>query len=322
MNELRFHPFLNEWVAIATHRQNRDFLPPEDFCPLCPTKDKQKPTEIPEKNFEIVVFENKYPTFVLNAPEVIQENFLKKRRASGICEVVVYSPDHNLPLEKFPLKKIENLIEVWIDRYKELSEEKFIKYVLIFENKGREIGVTLDHPHGQIYAYPYIPPIVKKELNSALNYFKKNKKCLFCQILSHEENERKRVVIENKSFFGFIPFYARYPYEVHVFSKRHICSLREIDNFDKKNLASILKSLVNKYNNLFGFQMPYMMVIHQSPTDQRDYSKWVHFHIEFYPPYRTKDKLKFLASSEQGAGTFINDTLPEENAIILRNVKI
>ncbi len=312
-------------VAVATKRQDRTFHPPKDFCPLCPTKNDKIKTEIPASNYDIVIFENKFPTFSENPDSVdnkklnIGSDFQYELKESrGICEVVCYTPNHNMYLEDLPLEKINNLINVWRDRYLVLGGKKFIKYILIFENKGKEIGVTLSHPHGQIYAFSYIPPIILEELRSSKNFYLKNKKCIHCRIIERELRNRIRIITSNKDFIAFIPFYARWPYEVHIYPLRHLESLCQLNDREINSLSSVIKELISKYNKLFNFRMPYVMVIHQKPTDNRSYD-YYHFHFEFYPPYRTKDRLKYLAGCELGAGTFLNDTLPEEKAEELRD---
>jgi len=211
-------------------------LPPKDFCPLCPTKNRKIITEIPQDSYDIVVFENKFPTFSRNPDELNffdelnNENLLSysKMQSKGICEVVSYTQNHDLFLEDMPVQKISNLVKVWQDRYLNLGKKSFIKYVFIFENKGKEIGVTLFHPHGQIYAFPYIPPVVLEELKSSKKFSKKNKKCLHCTIIEKELKDKKRIVIKNKDFIAFIPFYAGWPYEVHIYSLRHLGSICEL----------------------------------------------------------------------------------------------
>lgn len=240
-------------------------------------------------------------------------------QSKGICEVVCYTSKHDLFLEDMPVKKIGNLIKVWQDRYFNLGDKSFIKYVLIFENKGKEIGVTLSHPHGQIYAFPYIPPVVLEELKSSKKFYRKNKRCLHCAIVGEELKDKRRIVIKNKDFVAFIPFYAAWPYEVHIYCLRHLQSLCELKEKEINSLSMIIKELISRYNKLFNFRMPYVMVIHQKPTDGKNYD-YYHFHFEFYPPYRTKNKLKYMAGCELGAGTFINDTLPEEKAAELRKI--
>jgi UDPglucose--hexose-1-phosphate uridylyltransferase len=284
-------------------------------------------TEIPESSYDIVVFENKFPTFSRNPDRIDFSNitgngdtFLYSRMQSrGICEVVCYTQEHDLFLEDMTVEKIRNLIKVWQDRYFNLGNKSFIKYVFIFENKGKEIGVTLSHPHGQIYAFSYIPPVVLGELKSSKEFYRKNKKCLHCAIIENELKDKRRIVIKNDDFIAFIPFYAAWPYEVHIYSLRHMGSICELEEKEINSLSNTIKRLINGYNKLFGFRMPYVMVIHQNPTDEKDYG-YYHFHFEFYPPYRTKDKLKYMAGCELGAGTFINDTLPEDKAEELRYI--
>ena len=321
MSELRWHPLLGEWVITATHRQDRTFLPPPDYCPLCPTKPGAFPTEIPAEDYELVVFENKFPSLQHPPPEeaIGETGLYKVRPADGICEVVLYSPKHDGTLSDESVEDIRKLIEVWTDRFIELKAKDFIDYIFIFENKGKEIGVTITHPHGQIYAYPFIPPVIKRELDASKAHHDKTGRCLICDIIAEERQDGRRIVAENDSFFAAIPFFARYPYEVHIYSKPHKGALPEFTDQERWDLAEILKTVLEKYDNLWEMSLPYMMVLHQSPTDGGNYD-YYHFHIEFYPPYRTKEKLKYLAGSESGAGVFINDTLAEEKAGELREL--
>lgn len=321
MSELRFHPFLQEWVITATHRQDRTFLPPADYCPLCPTKEGGFPTEVPASTYDIVVFENKFPSLQMNPPlaAVTGTPLTPCERAQGVCEVMVYSPDHNLNLVSMSLERVENILAVWEHRYVTLGAKKEIEYVLIFENKGQEIGVTLHHPHGQIYGFPFIPPIIKKELSASLTYYEEQGQCLFCDTLKEEYQDGRRIVLEGEEFVAFVPFFARYPYEVYLAPKKHVTGLDGLNASQKKELARMLKGLLLKYDALFSMPFPYIMVIHQAPTNNKEYPHY-HLHFEFYPPLRTKQKMKYLAGCEQGAGTFINDTLAEEKAAELRLV--
>lgn len=322
MSELRWHPILEEWVITATHRQDRTFLPPDDYCPLCPTQPGAFPTEIPSEDYEIVSFENKFPSLKHPAPKpVVEETELYKvRPAEGVCEVVSYTSRHAGTLTDATLEDMANLVDVWTDRFRELGSRDFIDYVLIFENKGKDIGVTLFHPHGQIYAFPYIPPKPQKELDSAARYQAKTGKCLFCDVIAEEQKDGRRVVAENDSFFAAIPFFARFPYEVYIFSKQHHQSMLTFSDQERSDLANILKIVLLKYDNLWDTSLPYMMIMHQAPTDGRDYPSY-HYHIEFHPPHRTKQKLKYLAGCETGAGSYINDTVAEEKAAELREAE-
>lgn len=216
---------------------------------------------------------------------------------------------------------MQQLVRVWKDRYEDLGSRPEIDYVFIFENKGEAIGVTISHPHGQIYAFSYLPPRVERELTNEANHHERTGRCLHCDILRREISDQSRIVVESDHFLAVIPFYARYPYEVHLYSKEHRGSMSEFSEEEQNDLAFILSSLLKKYDGLWGFSMPYMMVMHQKPTDGKEWPG-CHFHIEFYPPLRTPEKLKYLAGCESGAGTFVNDTLPEEKAAELRAVKI
>jgi len=305
--------------VTATHRQERTYKPPPDYCPLCPTKPGGFPTEVPAEDYEIVVFENKFPSFKIPPPEpaVAGNDLHPVEPSAGVCEVVLYSPEHNSTLADESVEQIHNLVRVWRDRYESLGARPEVKYVFIFENKGDVIGVTLSHPHGQIYAFPYTPPRVERELDASRAYFEGHRRCLICDIIRDERADGRRVVYENGSFLAVVPFYARYPYEVHIFSTRHLQALSDFTLEEERDLAEMLKTVLVKYDHLFGFSFPYMMVMHQRPTDGADYG-YYHFHIEFYPPHRTATKIKYLAGCESGAGTFINDTLAEEKAAELR----
>lgn len=320
MSELRWHPLLGEWVATATHRQARTFLPPADFCPLCPTKPGGFPTEVPEETYDIVVFENRFPSLRPDPPEPAVEGteLYPVRPAVGHCEVVVYTPRHDSTLAAEPVEQIYKLVRVWTDRFAELSAEPFEDYVFIFENKGEAIGVTLHHPHGQIYSYPFVPPRVERELEQSRAHAERTGRCLVCDIAAEERADGRRVVAENGSFVAVIPFFARYPYEVNVYSTRHLQALTDMTDAEQRDFASILKAVISAFDRLFDISFPYMMVLHQRPTDGGSYD-YYHFHVEFYPPLRTQAKLKYLAGSETGAGMFINDTLAEEKAAELRS---
>ncbi len=307
-------------MAYATHRQDRTFLPPAEYCPLDPTKPGGFPTEVPRESYDIAVFENKFPSFTPDAPEPDGEGGALTPTAAGrgICEVVLYSEDHYSTLATMPEGRIRDLVEVWADRYGELGALPYVEYVFIFENKGEAIGVTLHHPHGQIYAYPFVPPRPKKELEAAREHRDGTGNCLHCDLLAGELEDGRRVVAEGEHFVAFVPFYAHFPYEAHVYTRRCAPSISDLGAAERRDLARVLKRLLVGYDDLFGFSLPYMMVMHQAPTDGGDHEGVAHFHIEFYPPNRTADKLKYLAGSETGAGAFVVDVLPENTAGTLR----
>jgi UDPglucose--hexose-1-phosphate uridylyltransferase len=233
--------------------------------------------------------------------------------------VVLYSPRHNSTLAGESRDHIYNLIRVWTDRYRDLATKPFIKYVYIFENKGEVIGVTLKHPHGQIYAFPFIPPKIATELRAERRYKARTRRCLCCDIVKDELKGKSRLVTLNRSFAAYIPFFARYPYEIHVTSRRHLGHLGQMTDAEHWDLAEVLKTVMAKYDRLYGFSFPYIMLMKQTPTDGGAHP-YHHFRIEFYPPHRSKDKIKYLAGCESGAGTFITDTIPEAKAAELRSV--
>ncbi len=319
MSELRWNPLLGEWTITATHRQERTFLPPADYCPLCPTRPGAFETEIPVPTFDIVVFENRFPSLQASPPRPAVEgcDLYPVRPAQGVCEVVVYTDRHTTTLAEESTERIRRLILVWCDRFTELGARDDVAYVYIFENKGEAIGVTLHHPHGQIYAYPFIPPRIARKLAQAEHHWQSTGRDLLGDVLDEEQRDGRRIVCENEAFVAFIPFFARFPYETLIVPRRPATAITDFDAGERWRLAEILKTLLVGYDRLFGFSLPYIMALHQRPTDGRDYP-YARFHVEFLPPHRTAHKLKYLAGSESGAGAFINDTIPEETAPRLR----
>jgi UDPglucose--hexose-1-phosphate uridylyltransferase len=319
VSELRFNPLLGEWVATATSRQERTFLPPADFCPLCPTRPGGFPTEIPEPEFDIVVFENRFPSLVREPPSPAVEGsgLYPVRPAQGECEVVVYTSRHDSSLAAEPVERLRRLLAVWTERFRELATLEFVKYVFVFENKGEAMGVTLHHPHGQIYAYPFVPPVIERELARSREHLRESGRCLLCDVVAEEKRDGRRMLAENASFVAYVPFFARWPYEVHVTARRHLGDLTDLTDAEREDLAQVLHAVLRAFDGLFALPFPYVMAFHQRPSDGGDHSHY-HFHVEFYPPMRSRDRLKFLAGSELGAGMFINDTLAEEKAAELR----
>jgi UDPglucose--hexose-1-phosphate uridylyltransferase len=321
MSERRWNPVLGEWVITATHRQDRTFLPPAEFCPLCPTRPSGPPTEIGRDDFEIAVFDNRFPSLRPDPePPAVEGTALTPVEPSlGACEVVVYTPDHGSQLGSLRVAHVRHLIGVWAHRTLVLGARDEVAYVYAFENRGEEIGVTLHHPHGQIYAYPTIPPVLEREVDSAREHAAHAGGCLWCDLNRQEIDDGRRVVASGGGWLATVPFFARWPYEVHLVSERHVSWLHELDRDEIDGLARMLLTVVRKYDALFDRTLPYIMAIHQRPTDGGDHDAY-HLHVEFYPPNRTATKLKYLAGSEAGAGAFINDTLPEETAAALREL--
>ena len=320
MTERRFDPTRNEWVTIASHRQERTFLPAKEMCPFCPTTSDEFQTEVPVAGYDLAVFDNKFPSLTPHPPQpsVATSSLYPVAPALGATEVVLYSQEHTGTLAGMDRERVYWIVNLWANRYATLGGRKEIRYVLIFENKGEEVGVTLHHPHGQIYGYPEIPPVPRKELNAAMEHLERSGTCVFCDQVGRERGERVRLVGENRSFVAFVPFAARYPFEVHILSRRHAASLLDLTDPERRLLAEILLQVLRGYDALFGFSMPYIMGIHQAPTDDGEWQAVSHFHIEITPPYRSATKLKYLAGSEFSAGAFLNDTVPEESAARLR----
>jgi UDPglucose--hexose-1-phosphate uridylyltransferase len=305
---------------FATDRQDRTFLPPADHCPLCPTRDPAAPTEIPESGYEIAVFDNRFPSLLAAPPPpaTADSDLYAVAPAVGATEVVVYSDDHSTTLGDLGVERITRLVDVWADRYATLGARDDVAYVFVFENKGEAIGVTLHHPHGQIYGYPEIPPRARLELDVAAAHLAATGGCVFCEVGARERADGVRLVAQNRSFLAFVPFAARFPYEVHVMAHRHAASLLDLTDPERSALAELLQTVVRAYDALFGFPLGYVMAMHQAPTDDRAWESVSHLHIEFTPFHRTASKLKYLAGSELGAGAFINDTAPEDTAAELR----
>lgn len=318
MMETRYNPLTDEWVMVSSGRRARPVLPSENACPLCP-----RVLEL-EKDYDLATFENRFPALKIDAPEVVQESDLMRKIVSkGVCEVVMYTSNHDSSLPKMSTNQIEKLILVWRDRTFEISKHDFIKYIFIFENRGKEVGATLSHPHGQLYAFPFIPKRIEAKLNSMKKHYSKNKSCVLCEIVREELNVKERIIYQNDGFISIVPFYARFPYEVHIYPKRHITNLLDMTYAEIKDFAKALKVVTMKYDKLFDQEFPYMMCFFQKPFNTNEnYEDLFHFHVEFYPPKRDKDKIKWMASVETGTWNFINPSLPKEVAEQLKNVEV
>jgi UDPglucose--hexose-1-phosphate uridylyltransferase len=243
------------------------------------------------------------------------------RAGKGVCEVIVFAQDADASLGTLPLDHIELLLHVWADRTREIGRRDEIKYVLPFENKGVEVGVTLHHPHGQLYAYPMVPPIPAKMQQAQAKYYGEHRRGLVEDMVTQERESETRVVYEDAHTVAFVPVCARYPYEVWIAPIRAVAFLHELAAAEIKSFARALKTVLLKYDGLWAKPFPYLMVLYQAPTDGHPHPEF-HFHVEFMPPMRTRDRLKFLAGTELGAGMFVNDALPEEKAAELKQVEV
>lgn len=319
MNERRYDPTAGEWTIFATHRQDRTYRPDDSTCPLCPTPPGGRLTEIPAPSFEVAVFDNRFPSLTLDPPSVESPggSLYRAEPAFGACEVVVYSDDHSVTFADLGVDRVRTLVDVWADRYRHLGSLDGVAYVMPFENKGDVIGVTLSHPHGQIYAYPEIPPRPAQELDAARRYMHRFGRCVECDVVAAEV-AGPRLVARGESTVAFVPFWARMPYEVHVVSLTHRPSLLELPSAERDDLARVMRRLAAGYDRLFGFSLPYVMAFHMRPTTSGDWDSISHLHVEFTPRHRAADKLKYLAGSELAAGAYTSDIEPEAAAARLR----
>ncbi|AKF03839.1 galactose-1-phosphate uridylyltransferase [Sandaracinus amylolyticus] len=317
---LRWHPLRGEWVAYAGHRQHRTFLPPPEWDPLAPTVDPDAPTEVPRGTWEIAVFENRFPTLFGGSherPELIVET----APGRGACEVVVYQQEATGSLGALPLPRIEMLIDVWADRTAELGARDDVAYVFPFENRGVEVGVTLHHPHGQIYAYPFVPPSAARELEQQRAYLHERGRGLLERMIERELVDGRRVLYDGEGAVAFVPACARWAYEVWVAPRRPAPRFDDLERAERRDLARALKTVLLKLDGLWSAPMPYMLVFHQAPSDGALHPE-AHLHAEIYPALRLPGRLKYLAGSEIGAGVFTADTFPEEKAAELRAIEV
>ena len=312
MAELRYDPLTNDWIMIASHRQNRPQMP-KDWCPFCPGSGK-----VPD-DFDVLEYDNDFPALSQNppVPDDVAAGPYKTAPCHGKCEVILYSKEHTVTLPELPLPHVRKLVDLWCERHNIISADEKIKYVFIFENRGEVVGVTMPHPHGQIYGYPFIPKKLELECASMKKHKKETGKCLICDMMETEISEKKRIIFENEDFVVFIPFFSAYPYGLYIVSKAHKQYITEFTEREKDNLAAAIKNAAGTLDSLFDYTFPYMMCMHQAPVNSGDVSDF-HFHIEFYPPMRSRDKQKFNASSETGAWAHCNPTCPDENAAELR----
>jgi len=312
MSELRWHPLLKQWVGVAAARQGRPQMP-KDWCPFDPGSGK-----VPE-HYEVHLYANDFAALSLDSDPfdaTASGELFGKTGARGCCDVVLYSPDHNRLPSQLSAEHWRLVVDLWTRRSVELTADPSIQYVYVFENAGAAIGVTMPHPHGQIYSFPYVPPYVETELRSAGEYLAAKGNCLYCDLLVGELAAGERIVEANDGFVAFVPFAARFPSEGQIYPRRHVGSLAELEDGEKTQLASLIQVMRRKYDALYGFPMPMIMIVRQAPT--QGVHPYFHLHVEFFPIQRSATKLKYLAGVETGAGTFLNDTVAEEQAAALR----
>ena len=246
MAELRWNPLIKDWVMIASHRQNRPQMP-KDWCPFCPGSGK-----VPD-HFTVYEYDNDFPALSQNppVPDDVETRIYKTKPAYGKCEVILYSPEHTVTLPELPVDHIRELVDLWTERFVEISKDEKIKYVFIFENRGDVVGVTMPHPHGQIYGYSVIPKKLQLEMESCKEHFDETHNCLICDMLEDEMNCGDRIIMENEDFVTFLPFFSEYPYGMYIAAKRHVQNLSQLTDSEKTNLAKILKETTGTFDSLF-----------------------------------------------------------------------
>ncbi|HEY5834209.1 galactose-1-phosphate uridylyltransferase [Streptomyces sp.] len=315
-SEIRHDRLLGDTVAIASHRQGRTYHPPADQCPLCPSR-PGRPSEIPAADYEVAVFENRFPSLA---------------GTRGRCEVVCFTSDHDASFAGLTPAGARLVLDAWTDRTRELSQLPGVVQVYPFENRGEEIGVTLGHPHGQIYAYPFTTPRTDRMLRSLTAHRGRTGRNLFDDVLADEIADGSRIVLTGDHWTAFVPYAAHWPYEVHLYPNRRVPDLLGLDEDARAEFPHLYLELLRRFDRIFGEGQPptpYVSGWHQAPftgdgltvpgfpaPDRRDFA----LHLELFTIRRTSGKLKFLAGSESGMSAFVNDVPPESAALRLREV--
>jgi UDPglucose--hexose-1-phosphate uridylyltransferase len=324
--EERWHPLRREWVVVAAHRQNRpwnsdelahalrqtpEYLPD---CYLCPGNRRVGGT-VNDAYRGVFVFDNDHPCVGSDAPLELPAppGIYQNRPARGVARVICYTPRHDLSLAELGAQGILELMRVWQAQYRELAARPEIRHVLVFENRGEVVGVSNPHPHCQIYATNFVFKTTEIEIEAEREHFSKTGRVLFRDIIAAEQADGRRLLADNDGAIAFLPYFARYAYEAIVAPKATHASIADLSEPELAWLAEALETLLVRFDNLWQMPFPYVMALHQAPTDAGDHSSH-HFHIQLHPPLRKPNLLKFLAGPEVGAGGFISDTAPEDKA--------
>ena len=316
-SHMRWHPLRGEWVVYAGHRQNRTFLPPAAWNPLAPTTDPEHPTEVPAGAWDVCVFENMFSALG-SSPEPPRSAITQTAACGGRCEVVVFTQDPSTSLGRLSVEQLDLVIQVWADRTEALGRRTDVEYVFPFENRGVEVGVTLHHPHGQIYAYPFVPPTLARELELQRAHAELHGRGLLADMIAAEILAEQRTIYVGEHAVAFVPVCARWAYELWIAPRRRAGLLTDLRDDERIDLARALRCCLQKLDALWQAPMPYVLSVRQAPT--RGDHPYAHLHIEIYPWLRMPGRLKYLAGSEVAAGTFTADTLPEDKALELRAV--
>jgi UDPglucose--hexose-1-phosphate uridylyltransferase len=325
MWEERWHPLREEWVIVAAHRQSRPWSGaevggqtprPEAYdpsCYLCPGNTRVSGVKNPCYTGTFV-FDNDHPCVGADAPRELAPagGIYRNRPATGAARVVCYSPRHDETLAELDVGGVDALLQTWQQQMRELAANPDVAFVLIFENKGEVTGVSNTHPHCQIYATNFTFKYIETELLAGRRHLEANGRTLFHDILAAEQQDGRRIVSQHGSAIAFVPYFARYAYEVYVAPLRSVATIASLEDNERRDLATVLRDVVIRFDNLWQMPFPYVMALHQAPVKGDDAG--FHFHIEFHPPLRRPNLLKYLAGPEIGGGNFLSDTSPEEKA--------
>ncbi|MEV0679873.1 galactose-1-phosphate uridylyltransferase [Actinosynnema sp. NPDC050436] len=319
LSEVRRDPLTGEWVAMAAHRQTRTYKPPADLCPLCPST-PDKPTEIPERDYDVVVFENRFPSFAEDVPELPSTvdgmPMVARAAGRGRCEVMCFTSDHTTSFGSLAPSRVRTVVDVWADRTEALGALPGVEQVFPFENRGEEIGVTLSHPHGQIYGYPFVTPKTERMLATAAEYRDRHGRAVLGDVLAAERAAGTRLVGTSEHWTAYVPAAARWPVEVHVVPHRQVPDLPALTAAERDDFAHLYLEVLGRLDALYQRPLPYIAAWHQAPVRTGRDLAWLH--LEVFSVLRAPDKLKYLAGSESGMGVWINDATPEQIAQRLR----
>ncbi len=318
LSQARFDALAGEWVGIAGHRQTRTYHPPANACPLCPSVPGNL-TEIPSSSYDVVVFENRFPSFAGTGAPAHVGGMFDPQPGNGRCEVVCFTSDHHASMSTLPPSRIRTVLEVWADRTAALSALPGVEQVFCFENRGAEIGVTLDHPHGQIYGYPFVTPVTASMLEQVAHYREVNGRNLFEDVLAGEA-AGPRVVAGNEHWTAFVPFAARWPIEVHLYPRRQVPDLPALTDDERDAFVPIYSEALRRMEGVFDDTLPSITAWNQAPVRAGREDFWLH--LRLFSIRRSVGKVKYLAGSESGMGAFINDISPESAAQRLRGVQL
>lgn len=321
-SSVRYDAVAEEWVTIAAHRQDRTFLPAPDQCPLCPSRHGRL-TEIPSPDYDVVVFENRFASFSSGAgagPLDLSTGAGPSSQQPGVgsCEVMCFTSEHDSSFSALSPGRVRTVVEVWVDRTVALSARPEVAQVFCFENRGREIGVTLGHPHGQIYGYPFVTPTTTRRLGAARRYREATRGNLFADVLRREVAAGVRIVTRSEHWTAFVPFAARWPIEVHLYPNERVADLPQLSDDQRQDFCLVYLDLLRRLERARGADLPYISGWHQAPVRaDRDLA---YLHLEIVSVRRAPGKLKYLAGSESAMGAFVNDVVPEDLASALRDL--